>query len=180
MRNIVYYVAASLDGYISGPNDDVTGFVSNGNGVEKYLADLSEFDTVIMGRKTYEFGYAYGLKPGEPAYPNMKHYIFSDHLTFEHQSESVHVKPIDANEIKALKHQSGTDIYLCGGGVFAGWLLENGLIDILKIKVSPLILGQGVPLFGTSKAVRKLRLMDSTLYDHGLQIVTYHMQEAPN
>ena len=56
-KNIVYYVASSLDGYTSGENEDASGFVGEGNAVEKYLSDLKEFDSVIMGRKTYEFGY---------------------------------------------------------------------------------------------------------------------------
>ena len=78
MRNIVYYVAVSLDGFIAGPDGDITGFVAGGSGIDQYLKDLKAFDTVIMGRKTYEFGYKFGLKPGEPAYPHTKHYIFSN------------------------------------------------------------------------------------------------------
>ncbi len=175
MRKIIYYVAVSLDGYISGPDDNVEGFVGSGSGVERYLADLKNFDTVIMGRKTYEFGYAYGLKPGQPAYAGMQHYIFSNHLTFEQPGESVHTKPMDLEEVRALKRQNGTDIYLCGGGQFAGWLLENDLIDQVKIKLNPLILGQGTRLFGDSTRVIQPQLLDSTLYDHGLQIITYSL-----
>ena len=59
MRKIIYYVAMSLDGFISGVNGDISGFVRDGNGVAKYLADLAEFDTVIMGKNTYEFGYRF-------------------------------------------------------------------------------------------------------------------------
>ncbi|MEZ4850282.1 MAG: hypothetical protein R3B93_17040 [Bacteroidia bacterium] len=92
-RKIIYYVAASIDGFISGPGDDISGFVADGNGVEKYLADLQEFDTVIMGRKTYEFGYKYGLKPGQPAYPHMEHYIFSRTLKLENAHEKIHIHP---------------------------------------------------------------------------------------
>ncbi|MEJ2066019.1 MAG: hypothetical protein P8X74_22535, partial [Reinekea sp.] len=69
MRKIVYYVASSIDGYISGLNDDVSGFIYEGDGVQKYLNDLGSYDTVIMGKNTYEFGYKHGLKPGQPAYP---------------------------------------------------------------------------------------------------------------
>ena len=76
MRRIVYYVAASIDGFISGPDGDIAGFVEGGSGVDKYLDDLGRFDTVIMGRKTYEFGYRFGLQPGQPAYPHMRHFCF--------------------------------------------------------------------------------------------------------
>jgi hypothetical protein len=110
MRKIVYYVASSIDGFISGLNDDISGFVGTGNGVDKYLADLANFDTVIMGRNTYEFGYKYGLQPGQPAYPHMKHYIFTDNLKLENLSTQVEVKNLDLTEIDKLKMHEGIDL----------------------------------------------------------------------
>ncbi len=126
MRKIIYYVATSIDGYIMGSDENMGSFVGSGSGVEKYLADLQHFDTVIMGRKTYEFGYQFGLKPGQPAYHHMQHYIFSKTLSFENPHESVKVYPPDLEFIKQLKKTKGTDIYLCGGGEFDCWLLNNG------------------------------------------------------
>jgi len=128
---------------------------------------------VIMGRKTYEFGYRFGLIAGQQAYPHMTHYIFSNSLTFEEQHPKVQVKPIKIEEIEKLKLQNGPDIYLCGGGQFAGWLLDNHQIDILKIKLNPLILGEGIKLFGDSRQSFKTELIDTNLFDNGLQIMTY-------
>lgn len=176
MRKIIYYVATSLDGYIAGPNDDISGFVQQGAGVDQYRKDLLEFDTVIMGRKTYEFGYQYGLPPGQPAYPHMQHYIFSKTLSFENQSEQVHVCPLDLAKVQELKAADGTDIYLCGGGEFAGWLLEHELIDVLKIKLNPFVQGDGVRLFGTSKKSYQLSLKENQLFESGLQIMTYEVK----
>lgn len=176
MRKIIYYVATSVDGYIAGPNEDISGFLPEGNGVEKYLNDLKGFDTVIMGRKTYEFGYKYGLKPGQPAYAHMQHYIFSNSLSFENASEKVQICPPDLDIIRDLKKQKGTPIYLCGGGVFAGWLLENQLIDVLKIKLNPFVQGDGVRLFGDSRKMYRLSLLEREVYDHGLQMITYDIQ----
>lgn len=173
MRKVVYYVAMSLDGFISAPNDDVSKFIYESNGVQQYLNDLANFDTVIMGKNTYEFGYNHGLKAGQPAYPNMIHYIFSNDLTFENQDSKVHIKKVDIEEVIKIKEQSGSDIYLCGGGQFAGWLLDNHQIDILKLKLNPLILGKGVKLFGDSKNDYKLELIDSESYEKGLQIMTF-------
>lgn len=173
MRNIVYYVASSLDGYIDGGNGDISKFQFSGKGVEKYQHDLLSFDTVIMGRKTYEFGYAYGLKPGEPAYPHMKHYIFSHKLKFEHQHENVFVEQLDVDKIKELKSGEGSDIYLCGGGEFAGWLLDHHLIDVLKIKLNPIILGKGTNMFGKSKSIADFTLISNEHFDDGLQIMTF-------
>lgn len=173
MRKVIYYVASSIDGFIAGPDDDVSGYVQTGNGVEKYLGDLAGFDTVIMGRKTYEYGYAFGISPGQPAYPNMTHYIFSDTLTFDQPHESVHVKPLNLDEIDTIRQQPGTDIYLCGGGQLAGWLLDNQRIDLLRIKLSPVVLGQGIRLFGDSAKAYKAELLDTEAYEHGLQIMTF-------
>ncbi len=175
MRSIVYYVASSIDGFISGHNDEVSGFVASGNGVDKYLADLAKFDTVIMGRSTYEFGYKYGIQPGQPAYPHMKHYIFSDNLELQNLSPKVQVKKLALEEIENLQQQEGTDIYLCGGGQFAGWLLDNQKIDILKLKLNPLLLGEGVRLFGESTKKHTLQQIDSEGYENGLQIITYRL-----
>jgi len=129
-----------------------------------------------MGRNTYEFGYKYGLTPGKPAYPHMNHYIFSKTLSFENPDEKVKVKNININEISKIKNNSETDIYLCGGGIFAGWLLDNELIDILKIKVNPLILGQGVKIFGNSTKTFNLNLISKEEYEKGLLINTYEIK----
>ncbi len=175
MAQIIYYVAISIDGFIAGPNDDTSGFTAAGDGVTKYLDDLKDFKTVIMGRRTYEFGYKYGLKPGQPAYPHMQHYLFSKTLRFEDQSDQISICVMDLEIIKDLKKQSESDIYLCGGGRFAGWLLESEMIDILKIKLNPLILGDGIPRFGTSSKEYQLELMQNEVFDDGLSIVTYQI-----
>jgi len=172
MRKIIYYVATSVDGYISGPDDDVSRFTANGDGIKQYLADLKEFDTVIMGRKTYEFGYKFGLKPGQLAYPHMKHLIFSGTLKLENCEKGLEVNNLDISIIEELQMEEGSDIYLCGGGEFAGWLLENEKIDILKIKLNPIILGDGVRIFGNSVKPVNLELVHTARYDD-LQIITY-------
>jgi dihydrofolate reductase len=178
MREIVYYVATSLDGFISGPDNDISGFVNqqDSNGIQRYYEDLKKFDTVIMGRKTYEFGYAYGLIPGQPAYPHMRHYIFSSNLSFENAADNVKVYPVDIEKIRMLKEETGTPIYLCGGGEMAGWLLENEMIETLKVKLNPVLLGDGIKLFGDSKKQCGLSLVEHDMYDFGLQINTYSIK----
>ncbi|WP_339837014.1 dihydrofolate reductase family protein [uncultured Maribacter sp.] len=176
MKKVVYYVAISIDGFICGLDADISGFVGEGNGVTQYLVDLKEFETVIMGRNTYEFGYAYGLKPGQPAYPHMEHYICSKSMSFDNMHEKVHlVTEYETETINKLKKSSNTDIYLCGGGIFAGWLLEHKLIDVLKVKLNPLLLGDGIRLFGDSKQGYKLNLTDTHSYDGGLVFNTYNI-----
>ena len=176
MTKIIYYVASSIDGFIAGPNDDISDFASGGNGVDQYLSDLQHFKTVIMGRRTYEFGYQYGLEPGQPAYPHMEHYIFSDSLELEKIAKTVHIESKSIERIKEIKESSETDVYLCGGGEFAEWLLDNGLIDQLKLKLNPIILGNGIRLFGNSKTKAKWNLKESKTFDGGLEILTYDIE----
>lgn len=173
MKKIQYYVAVSLDGFICGANGDVSGFIHNSDGVEKYQKDLESFGTVIMGKNTYEFAYKYGMKPGDLPYPHMEHYIFSNHLKFEKSFDKIQIKNVDINEIMKIKEVSLTDIYLCGGGTFAGWLLENELIDTLKLKINPLLLGKGIKLFGGSTKSHHLTIINSQTFDAGLMINTY-------
>jgi dihydrofolate reductase len=173
MKKIIYYVASSLDGYIAGENDDISKFILQGEGVEKYQSDLRNFGTVIMGRKTYEFGFQYGLEPGQPAYPNMEHYIFSNSLKIDNLSDLVKIEKLSVDKVNEIQQNAKTDIYLCGGGEFAGWLLENRLIDQLKLKLNPIVLGSGTKLFGSSTAIESWELTDKESFSDGLQILTY-------
>lgn len=179
MRKIVYHVAMSIDNYIAHEDGSIDGFsrFAEGDHVNEYLESLKAYDTVIMGKKTYEFGYQYGIKPGEPAYPYMQHYIFSKTLRFKTKPDE-RVKIIDKNQIEfiqQLKETDGTDIYLCGGGNFAGYLLDHELIDKLIIKFYPVILGSGIRLFGKSSKNLDLSLIDSKVYVNGALLLTYQL-----
>lgn len=111
MKKIIYYVASSLDGFIAGKNDDISQFIMQRDGVEKYQSDLGNFGIVIMGRKTYEFGYQYGLEPGQPAYPNMEHHIFSNSLKIDKLSEAVKIEKLNTGRVNEIRQNAKTDIY---------------------------------------------------------------------
>ena len=176
MRRIVYYVAVSVDGFIEDSNKSADKFIHEPSIVDFYLDELKDFDTTIMGKKTYENGYKYGIKPGQAAYPHMQHYIFSNTLAFDKPDKNVEVVVPDLKFIYDLKDHKGTDIYLCGGGIFAGWLLENELIDVLKLKLNPVIFGGGTRLFGSSTKSVFLDLKESLDFEKGFKILTYNIK----
>lgn len=152
MARLVYDVAVTLDGYISGPDGDISAFPAAGDHVDAYLERLQGYRTVVMGRNTYEFGYAYGLEPGRRAYPHMQHVIFSTGIELPDDSD-VRVERDPARwlaVIDTLKAEADHDIYLCGGGRLAGCLLERDRIDRLIVKLAPVVIGGGVPLFDSA------------------------------
>jgi dihydrofolate reductase len=173
MRNLVYYVAQSLDGFIASPSQTTEAFVMEGDHTQDYTAELGRYDTVVMGRGTYEFGYQYGLKPGARAYPHMRHYIFSSTIPFDSNAEVEVVRTGAAEVVSRLKQEKGTDIYLCGGGKLAGFLLEQKLVDKVVVKVNPVVLRDGIRLFEGGYAPRKLALTGTKTYASGVQLLSY-------
>ena len=178
MKKIIYYVATSIDGFISGPNDDVSAYTYEGEAVQDYMNDLQEFKHVLMGRNTYEFGYQFGVKPGEPSptYGHMTQYILSNNLKIEKLHEQVKILALDVNRIKELKQTADTDIYLCGGGKLAGWLLKNKLLDEVKIKLNPVIIGSGTKLFENINQSYVLTRIDQKEYDNNMMVIHYSVK----
>lgn len=167
MHPIIYDVAVSLDGYISGPGGDISGFAHEGPVVEDYAVRMAGYAVAIMGRATYEFGYRYGLEPGQNPYETMETIVFSSQLTCPENSAVSIVRTSTEENLRILKTTAPGPIYLCGGGDFAGSLLSAGLIDRLRLKRAPIILGAGVPLFGGHSATTALKILTVKTYDNG-------------
>ncbi len=195
MRSIIYHVATSVDGFIAGPGatpaETIAGFAASGPHVDEYLRELQEYDTVIMGRRTYEFGYAFGLEAGRAAYPHMQNYVFSRTMPEPESQDDQFFLVRDApdesgdglDRVRELRESRGSAIYLCGGGAFAGTLLRAGLIDRIKLKISPVVLGSGVRLFEFTDArpigdSRALKLIASKNYENGVALQTYSVDAS--
>jgi dihydrofolate reductase len=175
MRKITYHVAITIDGFIAHSNHTADGFSFEGPQVTDYMRHLREYDTVIMGKGTYEAGYQFGMKPGDVPYPWMKNFVFSKtiHLPQETGDKLTVIRGKELETIARLKGETGSDIYLCGGGKFAGALLAAGLIDKLRLKVSPLVFGSGIKLFETADTLDKFRLDHMTQYENGVFLSEY-------
>ncbi|WP_127595120.1 dihydrofolate reductase family protein [Paenibacillus lautus] len=180
MGSLIYHVAVSLDSFIADQammdgRIDRTLFLFDGEHVPDFLADIQEFEAVLMGGKTYEFGFKMGAKPGEPGYKGLKHYIFSRSLEFESNDEVELVKEDAIPYIHNLKQQTDGKLWLCGGGELAGSLLQHQLIDQLVLKVNPVMVGDGVPLFGSVKPRIRLELVNMKQYANGVLKPTYNI-----
>src|SRR5262245_45107887 len=96
MKKLVYYVGASLDNFIGHEDGSADGFApfAEGQHVTDFFSSITRFDTILMGRKTYEYGFQFGMKAGDPAYPfhPMKNYVFSRSMQFESNEQVVLVQ----------------------------------------------------------------------------------------
>jgi len=154
MRKLIYHIAVSLDGFIADKDGNVGDFLMEGPHVKDFTQSLAQYDTVVMGRYTYEFGFQFGIQPGQPAYAGLKHIVASQSLNFESNDEVQLIKTDIGPYLQQLKTKPGKNIWLCGGGKLAGHLLNHQLIDELWLKINPIILGAGIALFeGTHKAL---------------------------
>ncbi|WP_040830099.1 dihydrofolate reductase family protein [Nocardia jiangxiensis] len=193
MRKLVYYIASTLDGFIAGPDgSDPSGPSGFWVPSEDYLQHLIEeypetlpgparaalgvtaegvhFDTVIEGRKSYEVGLAAGVTD---AYPHLRHLVFSRTLTESPDPAIELVADDPVATIRELKRYGGKDIWLVGGGELAGALY--GEIDRVIVKLSPLTIGTGIPLFGRTAAFAPSawRLIDHTVLESGAAFLIY-------
>ena len=180
MRKLIYHVSTTLDNFICQEDGSIGGFLVEGDHIPDYLDSLKNYDTVLMGRSTYEFGYGYGLKPGAAPYPTMKNYVFSKSLEIDYPiDERLTIVRSDAIPfVRDLKNGDGGNIYLCGGGIFASALLDNNLIDLLIIKLNPVLLGKGIRLFERSNRKADLSLIDTKIYKSGVVLLTYSIKGA--
>ena len=174
MPSLIYDVAVSLDGYIAGPKGDISRFPMEGPHAEAYAARLAEYPAVIMGKNTYEFGYAYGLSPGARAYPHMEHLICSTSIELPENSAVTVARSGWLSALDALLERHKT-VYLCGGGMLAGFLLANGRITELRLKRAPIVLGRGTQLFAGQAAVNA-RLLGTRPYENGVVYQRYGIE----
>ncbi|WP_299472911.1 dihydrofolate reductase family protein [uncultured Roseibium sp.] len=176
MHPIIYDVAVSLDGFISGPGGDISKFAHEGEVVDDYFARLGDYTTAIMGRATYEFGYRFGLKPGQNPYKHMRTIVFSESLQCPEDTEIEIERALTPEGLKTVKETSQGPVYLCGGGSFAGAVLELGLIDRLRLKRSPVVIGSGVRLFAGAESRSSFLCTGTKRYDTGHVLEDYEIR----
>jgi dihydrofolate reductase len=120
---------------------------------------MSGFDTVLLGRKTYEAT----RRQGAGGLPGMRAYVFSRTLR-QADCPGVTVSDEPGATLAALKTEPGKDIWLFGGGALFGSLLDLGLVDGIELAVIPRLLGGGLPVLPHPARNAKLRLVKHRIY----------------
>ena len=173
MRKLAIFIATSLDGYIAKPGDDLSFLKS----VEKEGEDygygefIANVDTIILGRKTYEWV----LKEIGPShYDNGERDV--DIITRTERPSFGKIKfhtgsPDDL--VQKLKTEKGQKIYCDGGAEIINDLLESDLIDEFILSIIPVLVGNGTRLFKDGRPEQLLELVRVKTYDTGLTQLHY-------
>jgi dihydrofolate reductase len=191
MRKLVYLIASTIDGFIADPTGiDPSGadglFLTERDYLDHLIDEYPEtlpghlrpvlgiqaenrhFDTVVMGRATYELGVRVGVTS---PYPQLRQHVVSQTMA-ERPDPAVEVirgDPVAA--VQELKQADGKDIWLCGGGKLAGALRPE--IDELVVKLHPVVIGSGIPLFDAAFQPFRYQLASSHACPSGVLFLTY-------
>ncbi len=173
MRKVVFGGANSLDNYFA-RKDDAVDWLMWSDEVGKIMADyFKTFDTIVMGRRTYEVALASGHSGGTSG---MKTYVFSRTLK-PRSTKKLEITSEDvADFVRRLKQQEGKDICIMGGGLLAKSLFEADLIDEIGFNIHPVLLGSGIPLFYEMNRQIDLELTDCKTFKNGCVLVTYRVK----
>ena len=159
MRKVLLYIAQTLDGYIAGPNDDLSflyafnDYESIGQSFETLNARV---DVEIMGRKTYDWVMAHGGL-GDTHLT----YVVS-HLPINHE-KAIGYQGDLKKLIDELREKPGKDIWLVGGSELIKSFIELDLIDEYQIAILPVMIGDGTRLFIPMENKQNLRFVNSEL-----------------
>jgi len=163
---IVYYVASSLDGYVATPDGGLEWLAPFEGAGEDY--GYSEFyasvDAVLLGGRTYEQALTFGEWP----YPGKPTWVFSSRALEVAGPDTVVTDASPSHVASELGARGVRRAWLVGGGKLAASFRTADLITEYIVSTIPVILGSGIPIFGTPGPQQRLRLVETTSYPNGL------------
>ena len=149
----------SLDGYIAGPNGESDWIVMDPD--IDFGALMASFDTVLMGRRTYEAAAGYG----GGSMPGTKSVIVSSTLRQEDVPDALVISDDLRAAITKLRSEPGKDIWLFGGGSLFRSLLDLRLVDTVEVAIIPVLLGGGRQLLPPGGKRAELKFVRSRIYE---------------
>ncbi len=179
----------TLDGFIAGPNDDMSWIIVDDAMGAYEDAMVSAADTLVLGRVTYQsFAGAWPYVPDNPAASDgekeyarkvnsLRKIVFSRTLETVEWNNSTLLHEINPDDIVALKHEAGKNIVIYGSASIVQALTACGLIDEYQLLVHPVVLGSGKRLFREGSDRTALRLVETKTFDSGVVLLTYQPAE---
>jgi dihydrofolate reductase len=165
-RRLRYSVAMSMDGFVAGPNGEHDWIVMDP--AFDFEGYVKEFDTILMGRRTFEIAGA----GGGASMPGVRTIVCSRTLRpADHPKTTIADDAVDI--VQTLKREGGKDIWLFGGGSLFRSLLDAELVDTIEVAVMPIALSQGIPLLPAGDRSPQLRLLASKALPSGILTLNY-------
>jgi len=173
-RKIIVYIATSADGYIARPNGSVDWLNRPmPKGAYGMTAFARSIDTILWGRKTYDFAAKMG---GVGAYGKVKHYAFS-HQPPSDPLPGVEFVPESIPEfVGKLQAVRGKNIWMMGGAGIIASFLDAGAIDEFSIHVIPVMIGEGIPLVAPRHRNIPLQLISTRSFPDGVVHLNYSVR----
>jgi dihydrofolate reductase len=186
MRKLTYFIACTADGFIARHDGSFDFFPTTGEHLPHIVSEYPEtipghlhemlgvqqgtrhFDTVLMGRATFEVGAEVGVVS---PYPQLRQHLVSSTMAASPSTEVQLVRSDPVALVRELKQEAGQGIWLCGGARLAGALADE--VDELILKVNPVILGAGIGLFGGVHRPMQLELLEHRTFAGGVAIHRY-------
>lgn len=167
------YIAASLDGYIAKPNDDLSFLkLVEKEGEDYGYAEFTKtIDTIILGRKTYDWVIR---EIGSSHYDNGERNVYVITRTARPGVGKTTFYSGDLTElVQKLKSENGKNIYCDGGAEIINELMRSDLIDEFIISIIPVLVGNGTRLFKDNRPEQNLELVNVKSFDTGLTQLHY-------
>lgn len=167
-RNLVLYIATSLDGYIATKDESLEWlFNVEGEGDNGYSAFYEAVDTVLIGKKTYDWIIKH--ETGEFPYKNKECYVFTRSF-IEDTADVKFINDDIVNVTNKLKSQEGGDIWIVGGGELLQTFVKEKLVDEIILTVAPTIIGKGIPLFKEGDYQLDLKLKGTRTFNQFVEL----------
>ncbi|MGX1477167.1 UNVERIFIED_CONTAM: dihydrofolate reductase [Streptomyces canus] len=183
MRKIVLMMSVSLDGYIEGPDRDISWHRVDDELHTHMNATVAGMGGLLHGRVVYELMADYwptadadpdapaSVREFAPIWRDLPKVVYSRTLTKVDWNSTL-VREVVPEEVRALKEQPGGDLAL-GGADVGETFLRYGLVDELRIYVHPVLVGRGKPLFPHTDTLTSLRLVESHTFGNGVVLLRY-------
>lgn len=174
MRDVILYIAMSLDGYLAAPDGSVDWLAGQDpdrpeedDGYSRFVAGV---DTVVMGYKTYE-QIVTSLSPDRWVYEGLTSYVIT-HRSLPASPNIRFTSEDPCTLVDRLRRQPGKSVWICGGASIIQPLIARNFIDVFRISVIPTLLGDGIRLFEAGFPALPLRLL-GIREENGIAELTY-------